>query len=610
MNVSVFQDAHLWRVGVLTQSEDINIFVANALRFVIQNVFANITNDFMFTLSSAGGPVEYWLNDIMIKLFATWGFMSVQLVVLDNKTKLMGRPRKRYCNMIMIDSFKSLEKTNIAEYNQNSDSLEYYFIFLQIRDSLQEIEMVKIFNYCFDNYWIHCNIMVQTAKGDVLVYTYFPFKENHCLQTQPEVVNKFMGDRFENDIMFPDKLRNLNKCSLKLTTWDIPPFVINHTDYFKPEHEISGFEVTIMLVVSDKMNFTLDVDMISIDAYKKNQTPAIIPMTMLKNRETNITMGYFRRTALRDKIATPSYVTYYLTFVAVMLRKQTQFQNVGMLTFPFDKTTWTLIIVIYVLIVVMNSFNVKNRIVENFQIHQVFIGMPIKNVPKITSKRLRLSVMLITSFILRSVYQSLLFHLLRTHFYEEPPQTLDGLVANGYKAICSEMSLNFVVNVPQIEDHSLPLFVVYSSNEMYPLYYMEHNSDQNFVAISILEFTLFYAIGLLSTDNALVILSVSVNEQQIGFYFVKHSYLVDRFNYYILYFQQAGLLQKWKEWSTMEYLVTQQSGDSTSYENVLMVNLKQLFGIFFVMAILHSLSIVVFGLELLSKKFKWLQKFF
>ncbi|XP_037813398.1 uncharacterized protein LOC119604691 [Lucilia sericata] len=610
MNVSIFQDANIRRIGVLAQPEYINVFVANALRFVIQNVFANITNDFVFTLSTGGGLVGFWFNDIMTKLFATWGFMAVQLVILDKRTKYMEVPGKRYCNMIVIDSFRSLEKTHIAEYNKNSDGLEYYFIFLQIRDKLLEREMQMIFRYCFDNYWIHCNIMVQTARGEIFIYTYFPFKENNCFQTQPEVINKFIGERFENDVMFPNKLRNFNKCPLKLTTWDIPPFVINGTGFQETDREINGFEIIIMIAISKKLNFTLDIDMISIDNYHMNQTPAIIPMRMLKNRETNITMGYFRRTALRDQLATPSYVTYYLPFVAVMLRRQTQFQSMGMLTFPFDKITWILIIVIYLLIVLMNWLNVKNRIVQNFQIHQVFMGMPIKNTPKESSKRVRLMVMLVTSFILRSVYQSLLFHLFRTHFYELPPVTLDGLVAQGYKAVCSAMSLNFIVNVPQIQDRSLPLYVIHSTNEMYPLYFLEVNQDQNFVAMSIFEFTLFYALGILSRHNALQILPINVNEQQIGFYFVKHSYLVDQFNNYILYFQQAGLLQKWKEWSNMEHLVSQQNGHSTSYENVFMVNLKQLLGFFYVVLMMHSVAFAVFALELLSKKIKWLQRIF
>ncbi|KAI8124051.1 hypothetical protein CVS40_5203 [Lucilia cuprina] len=134
MNASAFQDAYLRRIETIIQPEEINILVANALRFIVQNVFAKMANTFVITLSSAEGPVEFWLNDLMSKLFISWSFMALQLIVLDDKIERLDVLGKRYCNLILIDSYKSLEKANIATYNKNSDGLEYIFIFLQISD--------------------------------------------------------------------------------------------------------------------------------------------------------------------------------------------------------------------------------------------------------------------------------------------------------------------------------------------------------------------------------------------------------------------------------------------------------------------------------------------
>lgn len=283
MNVTLFQDAYLHRIGVFVQPEEINARMANALRFIIENIFANISNEFVLTLSTRGGKREYFFNEIMVKLFATWGFMAVELLMINYKIGHLGQTGKHYCNMIMIDCFESLEKTGIAASSRNEDSLEYYFIFLQIRDRLHHSEMAKIFRYCFENYWIHCNVMVQTAKGEVFIYTYFPFKEKQCQQTQPELINKFVDNHFISDVMFPDKLRNLNKCPLKLTTWHVPPFVINGTDFYNLGRNITGFEIIILLEISREMNFTLDISMISINTYKENKTPEYIPLGQVSN---------------------------------------------------------------------------------------------------------------------------------------------------------------------------------------------------------------------------------------------------------------------------------------------------------------------------------------
>lgn len=281
----------------------------------------------------------------------------------------------------------------------------------------------------------------------------------------------------------------------------------------------------------------------------------------------------------------------------------------AILTFPFDKPTWSLMLLLYVFIALINIFNVKNRIVENSQIHQIILGLPVKNVPEMSSKRIRFLTLLFSTFILRSIYQSLLFHLFRTHFYETPPLTMEGLIENRFNAVCSELSVRFLLNVPQIKDRSLPLIVIYNANEMFPLYYLELNKDKKFVAITNFEFTMFYALSILSFDNALQLLPINVNEQQIGFYFVKHSYLVDRFNDYILSFQQAGLLLKWKEWYNFEYFVTT-SKSVTAYDNVLLINLEHLLGFFTVMLFVYALATVFFGLEVLSKRFKCFQRFF
>ena len=274
MNISILQD-------VSVQPNEKTLLVASALRFVIENVFAKSANSFVITVSTGPETVNYWLQDIINTLITWLGFMSLQLIRVDNISQLSILPETRYCNMIMVDSLTSLENTNIAEYNMKEDGLEYYFIFLRTADNRQPKEMERIFRYCFDNFWLHCNIMVQNSKGEVFIYTYFPFKSNRCFETKPQLINKFMDKRFINDIIFPDKLHNLNKCPLKLTTWIIPPFVMNKTNSFFPQTKVGGFEVIIMLAMSRRMNFTLDINLISIDTYHQNKTPETLPMKMV-----------------------------------------------------------------------------------------------------------------------------------------------------------------------------------------------------------------------------------------------------------------------------------------------------------------------------------------
>lgn len=335
----------------------------------------------------------------------------------------------------------------------------------------------------------------------------------------------------------------------------------------------------------------------------------IFPL-QLKNLETNITVGYFRRTARRDQVATASYVTYYLPLVAVVLRKQSKYESLSIFTFPFDTATWALALSFYGLIILLNKLNLDRQKVNSFQLYEIIIGMSVKTTPSGTLNRLNFMTALLSSFFLRSVYQSLLFYLFRTHFFKSPPLTLQALVDDGYKAVCTEMSLTFIANVPQVKDKSLPIIPIYTANEMYPLYYLELYREENYAAISIFDFALYYAVEILPVGEVLQVLPINVNAQQISFYLTKHSYLVERFNNYILWFQQAGLLYKWKEWSNFEYRISKQRGKDTLNDAVLMVNLNQLIGFFLVMLLLYFISFVVFLLELMSQKVKWLKIIF
>ncbi|XP_023291352.2 uncharacterized protein LOC111674905 [Lucilia cuprina] len=607
MNVSLLQDAYLRRLETFTQPEERNFLVANALRFIIQNVFAKHSNSFVFAIAAAGGPWELCLYDIMHKLFSTWGFMAVQLLIHDPKTERIEVLGNYYSNMIMIDSFQSLENINLVENKQNYDNIEYYFIFLQTHDELAVHEMELIFRYCFNNYWLHCNVMVQTEKGEILVYTYFPFKENNCFQTQPEMINQFQGDHFVSEEIFPDKLINLQGCPMKVTTWNTPPFVVNRTNKRYPKLKVTGVEVLIVAAISETMNFTLDIEWIS---FYKNQSPDAGLLEKLRHRETNITMGFFRRTNIRDKIATPTIVTFYVPLIALILRKLASHESMDILTFPFDAETWSLIIVAYVIMGIINSVRTRKIKGSIFQTYEIIMGVTTKDIPKRSSTRIRFMTTILSSFILRSVYQSLLFFVFRSNFYLATPQSIEGLATEGYKVVSTELTMQFLLYVPQIENKTLPVIVTNSSSEMSPMRYMEYRRNESLVAISIIEFALRYVREEMTFGTALRVLPMKVKDQQIGFYLAKHSYLIDRFDDYIMRLHQSGLTNKWREWGNLDFQVSRKRVNPTAYDSALMINLNQFAGFLKLMLFLHISSIALFALELLSQKVKWFKRFF
>lgn len=119
--------------------------------------------------------------------------------------------------------------------------------------------MKLIFEYCWRHYLINCIIQVQKADGRVLIYTYFPFTPKHCGKVEPVLVNEFNGTSLVHEDLFPKKLKNLYGCPLRAALWHVPPYVYLSTDSNNVTRVTGGFEGKLLLELSRKLNFSLDI---------------------------------------------------------------------------------------------------------------------------------------------------------------------------------------------------------------------------------------------------------------------------------------------------------------------------------------------------------------
>lgn len=145
----------------------------------------------------------------------------------------------------------------ITEDNAGYDDHEYYFIFLQNRDEYIQHELQLIIKHCLAHYWLNCNVMVQTANVEILIYSYFPYGEQHCQTAQPVLVNRFDGHRMINAPVFPNKLTQMHQCPLTLLLWHLPPFVELSWDNRTSQLVARGFEMLLVNHLAQRLNFTL-----------------------------------------------------------------------------------------------------------------------------------------------------------------------------------------------------------------------------------------------------------------------------------------------------------------------------------------------------------------
>lgn len=148
---------------------------------------------------------------------------------------------------------------DIIFYTANYNVNEFYYIFLEAHDHLIPQEMQKILEYCWSNYIINCSVQVQTALGEILVYTYFPFTVHQCGEVVPTLISQYKNESFfQQQQLFPNKLKNMYNCPLKAALWNVAPFVFLERKNNKTSIQ-RGFEGVLLSELSSRLNFSIEV---------------------------------------------------------------------------------------------------------------------------------------------------------------------------------------------------------------------------------------------------------------------------------------------------------------------------------------------------------------
>lgn len=173
--------------------------------------------------------------------------------------------------------------TNLHEDNAGYDDHEYYFIFLQTPDEKMSNELQLILDHCLANYWLHCNVMVQTVRVEVLIYTYYPYASaQHCQRAQPQLVNRFDGHHMINSPMFPDKLRQMHRCPLRVLLRHMPPFVELSWNASSEQWQAAGFEMQLVEHLAQHLNFSIVLQQLQL---AEPNDSALGPLELASNME-------------------------------------------------------------------------------------------------------------------------------------------------------------------------------------------------------------------------------------------------------------------------------------------------------------------------------------
>lgn len=623
MNISALLDSYYDLSG--EQMNHINEVVARALLHVVHHHILSVTPSLVLTLCCRSNHTCNFYNEMMSTLFRQWGLAPLQIVNVERGVPWQPVEGRRHFNVIFTDSFAAFAEIRMEYYAREYNYNEHYFIFLQARDRLLQGEMRLIFDYCWRYQLIHCSVQVQKSNGDILIYSYYPFGERGCADMEPQLINRYNGSALVEPELFPRKLRNFYGCPLRCALWQAPPFVRLSEDVLAVT---GGYEGRLLLALAEKMNFSIALR--PVQASVRDAALGMVSLgpriffwnisssspLQLQRGEADLTLGGIRQTVGRSLVATSTHNYHQTREVFGVLASSYELSSTDILLYPYRLQIWLGILGVVALSALLQL--VVDRLLRGNQarswlnLELIFVGMPLMDTPRSHTARLYCLMLMMYTLIIRTIYQGLLYHLIRTHQLNRWPQTIESLVERNYTVVVTPLVLETLEEIPSVRHMKFRQLEDSSSSELDPLYFLEANHQlRRHVTASALD--IFIQFNRLSAERVhrrggadaarFEIVPEDIINMQLTMYLAKHSFLIDQLNEEIMWMRSVGLLAVWSRWELVEsYLRSEQS-----YQ---ILGLAELYAIFLMVLIGLLLSLGVFLCELLSRRFRILRRFF
>lgn len=298
---------------------------------------------------------------------------------------------------------------------------------------------------------------------------------------------------------------------------------------------------------------------------------------------------------------------YQTSWVVVTLNEAYILTSLETFLYPFASNTWYLLAVVIsfalgMVALVKRIFPqtlFKNSDHAGLDLIAMMLGIPAQCRPAFLSNRILNATWMMYSLILRTIYQALLFHVLRTNVMRNMPETLEELVLQNYSLIVQKSSYVVMQKVPLFQ--YVDFITLNTTEETMPLVYLEElplNKARCTAAALPLIFYNHYAAKNYKVDIFRVI-PQSIMHLKMGIFLSKHSFLIEQFDEILMLLRGYGLMEAWHR---QEVDVNYVKNERKSIEHL--IDLKQLEILFKLLIFGYILAICIFIVELVFVKFK------
>ncbi|KAI5644432.1 hypothetical protein NE865_03539 [Phthorimaea operculella] len=401
-----------------------------------------------------------------------------------------------------------------------------------------------------ETFWYHkiTNVVfLKHHEDEVFAYTYF-FNEDNCAMSAPVRID--MGSCLQNVsqcTLFPEKFSNLYKCPLIASTFAQPPYMMK-VDSGEPE----GVDGTLLRILSDSLNATLQVmtphrgdgwgtkDANGTwvgslgDVYYDLANLSITSAALTMNRLSSFQLSHIYNFVLLGWITHP-----------------TELESASLkLLHPFNRDThlavgltFTLVSICSLLISSNLLQRFKRRIgLENMKKNNVLfyswmicmgMGLPRKKLPKKSFFLYMVSMWILYSFLVRTMYQASLINSLKRNVYASNVDSVEDMLKAKYKFGGGIALRDYFVNYPEVYDN----YIGMNLGDLVRV--RQRITDGEHIAIAVnLEATSSVS---LNEDKPYHVVSERIVVTPTAIFFKKFSPLADAINSKIMRFMEGGI---------------------------------------------------------------------
>lgn len=178
-------------------------------------------------------------------------------------------PRRRLYSVLVVDNFKSFLR---LFYKVSADTfvIDGFYLMIFVDGFIEELSEVS--KLLWNIFIFNVNFLIAADDSDdVNLWTFLPFTScesdtchKKCGDTSPIIINKFINGSFSSKDLYPEKISNLHRCPVKIVTFNAPPMMmIHYSSENRSVWKLSGVDGEMMNLLSEVMNFTMDLFHIS-----------------------------------------------------------------------------------------------------------------------------------------------------------------------------------------------------------------------------------------------------------------------------------------------------------------------------------------------------------